>query len=255
MSPRENFSNDGYLIVPGFVKNENFFQLSDELNQKIQSKINNMDLKKIGGYKIGNLNLNAGKYASKIWDLLLEQDIEKLIVNLLEKPLSDFTIKISGNICLPNKGEQHFHTDGQYESKMYLISVATQDVMESSGPTEVVLNCNNKIPYWKFLMKNKKKKKIVLSKGDLIIRKHSTWHRGTKNLSDKPRFLIAFLLFDKNSKIKSNYDSISKFNETSEIIIFNNFFPSSTLGRFKESIYVKFKPIFIFYKLLRSIFE
>ena len=101
----------------------------------------------------------------------------------------------------------------------------------------------------------KEKKKIILSKGDLIIRKHSTWHRGTKNLSDKPRFLIAFLLFDKNLKIKSNYDSISKFNETSEIIIFNNFFPSSTLGRFKESIYVKIKPIFIFYKLLRSIFE
>ena len=46
-----------------------------------------------------------------------------------------------------------------------------------------------------------------------------------------------------------------EFNETSKIIIFNNFFPSSTLGRFKESIYVKIKPIFIFYKLLRSIFE
>ena len=249
MNLRENFYKDGYLIIPNFIKNESFLKLSDELNLQIQKKINSMDLTKIGGYKIGNLGLDAGKYATGIWELLLKQDIEKIILEILEKSLPTFTIRVSGNICFPKKGEQHFHTDGKYEEKMYLISVATEDVTESSGPTEVVLNSHNKIPYWKFLIKKKKKKKIILSRGDLIIRKHSTWHRGTKNLSDKPRFLIAFLLFPKNSKIKSN------FNQNTEIEIFNNFFSSSRFGRFKESIYIKFKPIFIFYKLLRSIVE
>ena len=55
----------------------------------------------------------------------------------------------------PNKGDQHFHTDGKYEERMYLMSVATEDITESSGPTEVVLNSHNKTPYWKFLFKNK----------------------------------------------------------------------------------------------------
>ena len=249
MNLRESFYKDGYLIIPNFIKNESFFKLSDELNIQIKKKIHNTDLTKIGGYKIGNLGLDAGQYASEIWELLLKQDIEKLILEILEKSLSEFTVRVSGNICFPNKGDQHFHTDGKYEERMYLMSVATEDITESSGPTEVVLNSHNKTPYWKFLFKNKKKKKIILSKGDLIIRKHSTWHRGTKNLSDKPRFLIAFLLFPKDSKIKSN------FNQNTEIEIFNNFFSSSSLGRFKELIYIKFKPIFLFYKLFRSIFE
>tara|TARA_X000001036_G_scaffold437979_1_gene484641 strand:+ start:1933 stop:2682 length:750 start_codon:yes stop_codon:yes gene_type:complete len=249
MNLRESFYKDGYLIIPNFIKNESFFKLSDELNLQIKKKIYNTDLTKIGGYKIGNLGLDAGQYASEIWELLLKQDIEKLILEILEKSLSEFTVRVSGNICFPNKGDQHFHTDGKYEERMYLMSVATEDITESSGPTEVVLNSHNKTPYWKFLFKNKIKKKIILSKGDLIIRKHSTWHRGTKNLSDKPRFLIAFLLFPKDSKIKSN------FNQNTEIEIFNNFFSSSSLGRFKELIYIKFKPIFLFYKLFRSIFE
>ncbi len=249
MNLRESFYKDGYLIIPNFIKNESFFKLSDELNLQIKKKIYNTDLTKIGGYKIGNLGLDAGQYASEIWELLLKQDIEKLILEILEKSLSEFTVRVSGNICFPNKGDQHFHTDGKYEERMYLMSVATEDITESSGPTEVVLNSHNKTPYWKFLFKNKVKKKIILSKGDLIIRKHSTWHRGTKNLSDKPRFLIAFLLFPKDSKIKSN------FNQNTEIEIFNNFFSSSSLGRFKELIYIKFKPIFLFYKLFRSIFE
>ena len=249
MNLRESFYKDGYLIIPNFIKNESFFKLSDELNLQIKKKIYNTDLTKIGGYKIGNLGLDAGQYASEIWELLLKQDIEKLILEILEKSLSEFTVRVSGNICFPNKGDQHFHTDGKYEERMYLMSVATEDITESTGPTEVVLNSHNKTPYWKFLFKNKIKKKIILSKGDLIIRKHSTWHRGTKNLSDKPRFLIAFLLFPKDSKIKSN------FNQNTEIEIFNNFFSSSSLGRFKELIYIKFKPIFLFYKLFRSIFE
>ena len=249
MNPRENFYKDGYLIVPNFIKNDNFHKLSDELNHEIQKKIENTELKKIGGYKIGNLGLDAGIYATKIWELILKQNFDKLISQILEKPLSDFTIRVSGNICFPNKGEQHFHTDGKYEEKMYLVSVATQDINESSGPTEVVLNSHNKIPYWKFFFKIKEKKKFILSKGDLIIRKHSTWHRGTKNLSNKPRFLIAFLLFYKNPEIKSN------LNKNLDIKIFNNFFSSTGFGRFKEFIYIKFNYIFIFYKLLRSIFD
>ena len=43
-----------------------------------------------------------------------------------------------------------------YGNEEGLISVATEDVTESSGPTEVVLNSHNKIPYWNFLIKMKK---------------------------------------------------------------------------------------------------
>jgi hypothetical protein len=247
MNLRNNFEKNGYLHFPSFLKNEDFFNLSDELKVKITKKLEEIDLKKIGGYKVGNLGLYAGNYAVKLWNLLLKENLEKKVLEIFDKPLSDFTIRISGNINFPNKGDQYFHTDGSFDQKMYLISLATEDIREESGPTEIVLNTSYKLPYWKFVFKKKEKKKLILSKGDLVIRKHALWHRGTKNLSDKPRFLISFLLFDKTSKYKSNFE------DNLDIQIFNIFFTSDPIGRFKEEIYIKLPFLFQFYRFIKSI--
>ena len=70
--------------------------------------------------------------------------------------------------------------------------------------------------------------------------------------------LFLFLQWGNNFNGRVLIDNIelkSNFNQNTEIEIFNNFFSSSRFGRFKESIYIKFKPIFLFYKLLRSIVE
>ena len=110
----------------------------------------------------------------------------------------------------------------------------------------IVLNSHKKkLPYWKFLFKKKKTKRILLSKGDLIIRKHNIWHRGTTNMSNKKRFLIAFLFFDKKRNMKSNMHS-------NTVKIYNNFFGNSLLERCKEILYVHFKLIYIFYKAVLS---
>ena len=82
-------------------------------------------------------------------------------------------------------------------------------------------------------------KKILLKQGDLFIRKHCLWHRGTINKSNRPRLQIAFLIFDKN---KNNLHS--NIEDGNDIIIQNNFFGSSFYENFKEILYTRFKFIF-----------
>ena len=67
---------------------------------------------------------------------------------------------------------------------MYLISFATEDITLKNGPTEVCLGTSIKpLKYWQFILtKKKKKKKLLLKKGQILIRKHSLWHRGTRKL-------------------------------------------------------------------------
>jgi len=89
-----------------------------------------------------------------------------------------------------------------------------------------------------------------MSTGDILIRKHNLWHRGTINNSNKPRFMIAFMFFDKKKKFISN-----KIENNSKIIISNNFFESNKSGKIKEYIYCKLKFLFVFYKIIRSFFK
>jgi hypothetical protein len=124
--------------------------------------------------------------------------------------------------------------DGRFKDKMLLASIATSNVDEISGPTEIVLNYHQKnIPYWKFLLLPKKKMKLKLKLGDLMIRKHCLWHRGTINRSKNSRFVIAFLIFEKT--VKNEY---SLYEDSDEIKIYNNFFGNSLLERLKEFLHI-----------------
>ena len=41
-----------------------------------------------------------------------------------------------------------------------------------------------------------------MKKGQILIRKHNLWHRGTKNLSNKNRLLLSFIMTPKSRKTK-----------------------------------------------------
>ena len=85
-----------------------------------------------------------------------------------------------------------------------------------------------------------------MKKGQILIRKHNLWHRGTINLSDKQRLLLSFVMIPKWRKIKIVPIS-SKFE------ILPNFFKPSLFGKMQEFIYVKMVTIHTVLKILKSI--
>ena len=86
-----------------------------------------------------------------------------------------------------------------------------------------------------------------MNKGQILIRKHNLWHRGTTNYSNKYRLLLSFILIP--VKRKHQCVKISK-----KIKILPNFFKSNFTGRLQEFFYVYLRYFYIFLKFIYSFF-
>jgi hypothetical protein len=249
----KKFINDGYLVKKKFLQSKQFDLICNDLNNEIEKTYLRTDIDKLGGSLTGNLNTNPGKYGKLILNLLLKNGLNNILQKISGEKFSDFYMTTGGNLSIPNKHSQHFHMDGNYRDLFYFVSVATSNIYAINGPTEIILGGHKKeLPYWKFLFKKKKIKKIILSKGDLIIRRSNLWHRGTINRSDKNRFIIAYLFFKRKDNI--NIKKLAISNNFKKVTITNNFFGNNFSQRLFEYFYIYFKFLFIAWKAFSSFF-
>tara|TARA_B100001057_G_scaffold493954_1_gene589480 strand:- start:3027 stop:3782 length:756 start_codon:yes stop_codon:yes gene_type:complete len=246
---RERFEEDGFVILnTNLSRNNKFIDLTKRIYNSLEEEIISININKVRGSIMGNLNVYPGNYGDELLDILKSEGTFELIENILSKKIEELTINYGGNLSLPNKGEQHFHIDGGYNKEMYLMSISTEDISEINGPTEVCVGSHKKyLPFWKFVFSKKNKKKILLNKGDIVLRKHSLWHRGTKNISKKNRLLLSFIIFPQDSKYQI------KLNKTSELAILPNFFKQNNLGLIHELIYSKTRPLLFLIKFVKSL--
>ena len=106
-----------------------------------------------------------------------------------------------------------------------------------------------KMKFWEFFFSKKQKKKLILKKGQILIRPHNLWHRGTKNFSNKTRLLLSFVMTPKVN-LGRKIEPIS-----SELMILPNFFNSNFQGKLHELFYIHFSFIHIVLKLILSFFK
>ena len=248
------FEENGYIQLSSKINNEDFDRLCEQIifeTNKFYSE--NLDkIKKLGGYLTGNLELLPDKKLTDIWKILCNKDFENTFEDITGKKLSNFNIKCSGNIVLPNKGYQHFHTDGPLKSKKIILNVAIHEINLTNAPTQIIPGTHNRnIRYWKFYLNEIFNKKIFIKmkKGDIIIRNHSIWHRGTKNKSKNLRILLLFALTEKS--LDKNFSQ--EINES--LTIGENQFKSSFAQKFKEVFSIYLAPIYIFYRIISSLIK
>ena len=247
LANRSFFNKNGYILLNTDLKgNLTFNKLCIAIDSLLKKEIKNSNIKKLGGYIVGNLNINQGHFGSKLYSIIFKNDFKKYFETLISKKLSLFDIRHGGNLALPKKGNQLFHIDGGYKREMYLVSIATEDITLNNGPTEVCVGSHIKPKtYNEFFFGKKIKKKLTMKKGQILIRKHNLWHRGTKNLSTKPRLLLSFIITLKDKKNKLDKTS-SKFK------ILRNSFRNDLSGRLHEIIYAKLKFVIIIIKIFIS---
>lgn len=244
------FQDNGHILLKQFITNDSFIEICKNLKKDILEEYKNLDKKKLGGHFMGNLGVSPGKYCKIIYNILIENGLDKIIEEISKNKFSDFDISIGGNLSLPGGFDQHFHTDGSFENKFIIINLATENIGEFNGPLEIFCNTHKTyLPYWKFFLKKNKTTKFLLSKGDIVIRKNGLWHRGTKNNSDQPRFLLAITLTKKDKKINQQ-----SFEGNEKIKVQSNFFNPSFFGKIEEKIYTKFRYIYIIIRLVKSFF-
>ena len=206
----------------------------------------------MGGFKHGNLNIDPGIYGEKIFTLLKQKKFEDFFNNVTGDNLNEYKIRIGGNLNLPKSKNQFFHTDGEREPRMIVVNIATSDVNYSNGPMEIYEKSHKtNYPYWKFHFINKffmNKKKVILNYGDILIREHRMWHRGTSNSSLISREMMGIMFMKNSSKMYFVQDNISN-----EVKLHTNIFQLTAKGRLKEILFLYFRPILFLYKCLISI--
>ena len=242
------FDSDGYVLLDTNLSTNTYFnELTNEIEGHVSEKVKDSKIKELGGYIMGNFGINQGPLGSKLYYLVFQEEFINYFEALTLKKLNFFDINYGGNLTLPKKGKQLFHTDGTHQQEMYLISIATEDITSENGPTEVCIGSHIKpMSYDEFFFSKKNKKKLMMKKGQILIRKHNLWHRGTKNFSDKPRLLLSFVMIPKTSDVK-----IEPLTDGFKIL--PNFFKNDFAGRFHEIIYTKFSFFIIISKLFFSI--
>jgi hypothetical protein len=207
----KNFTENGFVILKDFLSNKFLSDSYKELKEETLLEFSKLTKNDMGGFISGNLNVFPGKYSQIFLDALLENNLGNIIEKLSQKTLSEFNVLVGGNLNQQYSYNQHFHTDGGFNNEFLIVNLATEDVTELNGPLEIAPGTHkNDLPYWKFVV-HKKRKRILLSRGDIIIRSSALWHRGTKNISRKPRFLLAFTFRDKN-KSELNSDNFNQIN-------------------------------------------
>ena len=247
MKLKNKFNRDGYIKIDTKIGySQRFSFLSNKFDLLLKSELEKKNVKNLGGFIMGNLSLQQGYLGDLLFKLLFTPDFISKIEEVIENKLSNYDIFFGGNICLPNKGNQIFHTDGSYKKEMYLITVATQDITSENGATEICVGSNLKrINFWEFYFSQKKIIKLLMKKGDIFIRKHSLWHRGTKNNTKFPRLLITFALTP-----KKNFTQ--KLINTKKFVILPNFFKNNLKERIFEIFYTYLPILVVTNKLLKQ---
>lgn len=243
------YEHQGYIKLELFRQNHEFQKLIENFKEDLFFNLKNNNISNLGGFRSGNLNINPGKHGAMFMNFLKLNNFTEYFEGLTGDKLQDYEILYGGNLNLPKSKNQLFHTDGNWNPRMIILNIATSKINNSNGPMEVI-NFSHKqfIPYWLFLVKyflSKNKKKIMLEKGDILIREHRLWHRGTSNKSLQNREMLGIMfLKTKTNQIQKNIDRLE---------IYDNMYDTSLKGKIKEFIFLYFKFILVLYKLINSL--
>ena len=160
---KDFFYNNGYIILDtNLENNHNFNKLVDEINNDLKLKLKNNILSKKGGYIMGNFGIDQGPYGPKFYSLIFQDEFIKIFEDLIKSKFNLFDIHYGGNVVLSKKGNQHFHIDGSYTKRMFMISIVTEDINLENGPTEICVGSHKKeMKFWEFFFSKKQKKNII----------------------------------------------------------------------------------------------
>ena len=251
---KQSFKENGYIKLRVLEDNNDFAKFLKSFKNDLSKISIDNKLEDIGGYKSGNLNIDPGKYGPWILKILENINFKNYFEFLTNDEFKNYKIIFGGNLNLKKSKKQLFHTDGNWNPRMVILNLATTEIDDNNGPLEVIKSSHKEpIPYWRFLIKYFKKDdkiKLNLKVGEVIIREHRLWHRGTSNRSTNNREMLG-LMFLKTDK---TIDSQTEFKEN-KIRFYDNMYDKSFNGKLREFLFLNLKFILVFYKVILSIIK
>ena len=90
------FDKNGFIVLKNLLNSQSSFTHFEYVKNAIinEYNFNYTEIKKLGGFLTGNLNLKPSKEIVKIWQTLREFKISEIIKELTNKSLDNFDVYI-----------------------------------------------------------------------------------------------------------------------------------------------------------------
>jgi hypothetical protein len=243
------FADDGYFVLPGVVSQAELQTVEQRLTDEFKQWSNSSQSFQGGGLLSGHLNCYPGELVRGTMNELRSSGTLDMLGRLF--PTAPERTRWGCNFNLPGSVEQHYHMDGVYLDHYLIVNVAVVDTTLHNGAIAIVPKTHKRFyKYWEFAAGrvHRNAERIVMQRGDVLVRLSTVWHRGMPNHSSTPRPMLALTLGE------SYVNNSDPFAHNGGAIQFQaNWFKTNFLGRLRERITVRAPITYSGYRFARSL--
>ena len=248
---RKSLDEDGYLVVKEVVSSDRLAAFDEMVADEFARINRDSVLFDGGGFYSGHLNCLPGTGARFAYDDIVDAGVVDFIRTV--NPAWADRPRLMMNYNLPDSHAQHYHMDGVYLADFLICNIAVVDTDLSNGALDVLPATNRRFyRFWQYAVQRKFRSttRVPLSRGDIVIRRSTLWHRGMPNRSAKARPMLAFTFGDTPT---ANPDPFAGSTEAMEF--YPNWYQPTAIGRIRERITVAAPITFSSYRFVRSLFS
>jgi hypothetical protein len=247
---REHLDEDGYVVMRGIVSPDRLGQLNAALADEFQCARSKGQLFNGGGMLTGHLNCFPGDQSRFVYDQLEAAGVVDLVKAL--RPDLVERLRATMNFNLPGSVAQHYHSDGLYTEEFLICNVAVVDTTVVNGALDVLPGTHNRFyKFWRYALERKYRlsTRVLMQRGDAVLRKSTLWHRGTPNRTDVPRPMMAITFGEIAAPEADPFDL-----NGGQAFFFPNWYSTSPLGQLRERVYVRAPITYSAYRFARSLY-
>jgi ectoine hydroxylase-related dioxygenase (phytanoyl-CoA dioxygenase family) len=246
---KRTFDEEGYIVLPAVVEKSELVTVESRLRDEFATWQSSPAAFRGGGVLSGHLNCYPGTITRGVLDQLKDAGILPLVQQLF--PTNPRAIRMGCNFNLPGSVEQHYHMDGIYLESFVIVNICVVDTDLTNGAIELAPKTHQRFyRFWEFAAGrvHRTGKRICMSRGDVLIRISTLWHRGMPNRSRQARPMLAVTLGEKHV----DTDDPLSFND-GRVEFQANWFRTNLLGRLRERTTVHAPITYSAYRFARSL--
>jgi ectoine hydroxylase-related dioxygenase (phytanoyl-CoA dioxygenase family) len=248
---KQSFERDGFVILRNVVSPQRLAELHAALSAEFDLVRQTGGIFSGGGLMSGHLNCFPGAQSRFVLETLQQRGVIDLVRQL--HPAAVRLPNVGCNFNLPGSRTQHWHTDRPFDREFIIANVAMVDHTVENGATDVIPGTHKRLyKYTEFVFGkvDRNSQRVLLNRGDVLIRSSNTWHRGMTNTTAVPRPMLAFTWEDGGSNLQDPYSL-----HEGRIRFLPNWFKLNALGRMRERLFVKVPLAYTTLRLARSLLD
>jgi hypothetical protein len=243
------FDDEGYLVFPAAVDASALAELHERLLAEFGRARMDGRLFAGGGLVSGHLNCFPGRASRFVFSELEARGVFDVARGLSPVPLA--MPNVGCNFNLPGSRPQNEHVDGKYADPFLVVNVATVDTDLSNGAMEILRGTHRRqYKHWELAWKPPQRRRVLLRRGDALLRISTLWHRGMPNPGAVARPMLAFTWERGGSSLVDPY-AVSD----GRVAFFPNRYGTDLAGRFRERAFVLAPGVSTALRVVRSLFE